>query len=94
MQAASLEPQAKMTFFNSKLDSYAVGSRLGDTNALMNSTDDDNMKLMAIMHNRMTQFDTLVIPGYLEEIVREERKTMKNLTPEEKKIRINKLAKL
>lgn len=74
-----------MTLTNSKLNSYLKKSNL-------NHDDEMDNRQTAIMFNRMTQFDTLVLPSYLEHTIREERKVLAKLPPEERKAKMKKIA--
>ena len=48
--------------------------------------EDESAKTMAIMSNKLTQFNTLQMPSYLEESLRKEGAAFaKNMSPEEHK---------
>ena len=68
---------AKYYISNTKLSSFPINSRLdGETN-------EENLKSIAIMNNRMTQFNTLQLPSYVEEAIKKERKYLQHLSVEQ-----------
>ena len=68
---------------NTKLSSYPISSRLDGGEA-----NEENLKSMAIMNNRMTQFNTLQLPTYVEEAIKKERKYLQHLSVEQQQKRI------
>ena len=81
-QPLEMDPSSlTMTLSSSKLNSYLKKSNL---------TPDEEVqhRNTAIIRNRMTQFDTLVLPSHLEETLRRERKTLARLPKEKRKERL------
>jgi hypothetical protein len=55
---------------HTKLSSFPLQSRLEGAN------NEENLKSMAIIQNRSTQFNTLQLPVYVEEAIKKERKIL------------------
>ena len=56
------------------LQSHVDGARGGDG---------ENLKSMAIINNRNTQFDTLQLPAHVEEAIKKERRYLQHLSVEQ-----------
>jgi hypothetical protein len=52
---------------------------------------DVNKKSMAIINNRMTQFNTLQLPYQVEEAIKKERKYLQHLSAEQQQKRITQI---
>jgi|LauGreDrversion4_2_1035121.scaffolds.fasta_scaffold936403_1 hypothetical protein len=59
---------------NTKLSSIPIKSQLDQ------STSEDAKKSLAIMQNRNTQFNTLVLPSEVEEAIKNEKKVLQHLS--------------
>jgi hypothetical protein len=73
---------AKYYISNTKLSSVPINSRLDGVQ------NEENLKSMAIMNNRMTQFNTLQLPSYVEEAIKKERKILQHMSVEQQQKRI------
>lgn len=61
---------------NTKLSSFPLQGRL-------EGGGEENLKSMAIINNRMTQFNTLQLPVAVEEAIKRERKYLQHLSVEQ-----------
>lgn len=77
-------PAANFYITNTQLQSVPLQSHVG-------GRDGDNLKSMAIINNRNTQFDTLQLPAHVEEAIKKERSYLQHLSVDQQQKRITQL---